>query len=266
MPNFQLFKLKSIFTLLLLTFSYFHTSAQYNETIRTARPGKSVGPFTTGKSIFQIQSGLNIFTLDNDEADVSGNVVTQFNSLRYGVSERFEIRSAFSYRNETIDVGDTEFKAAGVNFWNVGVRLNLTNNAGTNKPSIGLQGDVGLKTVSSDYEPEYLSPRLLLILGTRLYKSMGLTANLGTQWSSATGKQSAIYTLNLGFPITNKLRSFIESYGSYQEGDLTARFDTGLGYLINNDFAIDISAGYGDNNSQTDYFMDFGLSYRIRTN
>ena len=261
---FQKLTSKSFFILFLLSISCFNLSAQYNETIRTARPGKSVGPFTTGKSIFQIQSGLNIFSLENNESELNGNIVTQLNSLRFGVSERVEVRSAFSYRNEKIDVSDSETKAAGVNFWNVGLRVNLVNNAGTNKPSIGIQGDVGLTTVSNDYEPEYLSPRLLFILGTRLYKSIQLTTNLGTQWSGTTGKQAAIYTLNFGFPITKKLRSFIESYGLYQESALTARFDTGIGYLVNNNLAIDLSAGYGDNNNQIDYFIDFGLSYRFK--
>lgn len=264
-PDFQKPQLKliSVLSLLLLCFS---AKAQYNETIRTARPGKSVGPFTTGKSIFQIQSGLNILTLDNDEADLSGNVVTQLNSLRYGVSERFEIRSAFSYSNQSIEIGDSEINSSGINFWNVGLRANLIDNAASGKPSLGIQGDVGLKTVSSDYEQEYLSPRLILILGMRLYKSVTLTSNLGTQWSGSTGKQLTLYTLNLSFALTEKLRGFVENYGTFQESELTTRFDTGIGYLINKDLAMDISAGYGDNNNQTDYFVDFGFSYRIKTN
>jgi len=257
-------KLRSILTFSLLAISFGHAFGQYNETIRTARPGKSVGPFTTGKSIFQIQSGLNILTFDSSESDGSGNIVTQLNSLRFGVSETIEIRSAFSYRNETMDVGNSEFKGSGINFWNVGLRVNLVNNGGTNKPSFGIQGDVGLKTVGQDYEPNYLSPRILFLMTTRLSKTFGFTTNLGTQWSGSNGKASALYTLNLGFSITNKLRGFIENYGSYQESNLTTRFDTGLGYLINNNFAVDISAGYGDNNNQVDYFIDFGLSYRFK--
>lgn len=258
--NFQ--KPSLIFFLFLI--AHLQSFAQYNETIRTARPGKSVGPFTTGKSVFQIQSGFNIQNQENSSSDISGDVITQFNSLRFGVSERVEIRSAFSYRDQVTQSGDSEFSANGINFWNVGLRVNLANNAGTNKPSIGIQGDVGLTTVSSDYEPKYLSPRLLFILGTKLYKSIQLMTNLGTQWSGATGKQSAIYTLNLGFPITKKLRGFIENYGSYQESDFITRYDTGLGYLANNNLAFDISVGYGENNSLTEYFIDFGISYRFK--
>ncbi|MEQ9167983.1 MAG: transporter [Fulvivirga sp.] len=264
-PDFHKPQLK-IISILYLLFLCFSAKAQYNETIRTARPGKSVGPFTTGKSIFQIQSGLNILTLDNDEADLYGNVVTQLNSLRYGVSERFEIRSAFSYSNQSIEIGDSEINSSGINFWNVGLRANLIDNAASGKPSLGIQGDVGLKTVSSDYEPEYLSPRLILILGMRLYKSVTLTSNLGTQWSGSKGKQFTLYTLNLSFALTEKLRGFVENYGTFQESELSTRFDTGIGYLINKDLAVDISTGYGDNNNQNDYFVDFGFSYRIKTN
>ncbi len=259
-----MFRFKSFIIFLLFIASSTTLFAQYNETIRTARPGKSVGPFTTGNSIFQIQSGLNILNLDNGVSDVSGSLITQLNSLRYGITETIEIRSAFSYRDQNIDIGDNEIKMNGINFWNVGLRVNLVNNAGSHKPSIGIQGDVGLKTVSKDFEPKYLSPRLLFLMSIRLTKTFAFTTNLGTQWSGTDGKQLGIYTLNLGFAITPKLRGFIENYGSYQRSNLTTRFDTGLGYLVNNNFAIDISAGYGDNNDQTDYFIDFGASYRFK--
>ena len=259
-----MFLFKPFFMLLLFIASSSTLLAQYNETIRTARPGKSVGPFTTGNSIFQIQSGLNILNLDNGVSDVSGSLITQLNSLRYGITETIEIRSAFSYLDQITNISDSEIKMNGINFWNVGLRVNLVNNAGSNKPSIGIQGDVGLKTVSNDFEPKYFSPRLLLLMSMRLTKTFAFTTNLGTQWSGSDGKQSGIYTLNLGFAFAPKLRGFIENYGSYQGSDLTARFDTGLGYLINNNFAIDLSTGYGDNNDQTDYFIDFGISYRFK--
>jgi len=39
--------------------------AQYSENIRSARPGQAVGPFTTGKDLFQIQTGLNYTNYTN---------------------------------------------------------------------------------------------------------------------------------------------------------------------------------------------------------
>lgn len=33
-------------------------SAQFNPTIRTGRPGQSIGPYTVGREVFQVQTGM----------------------------------------------------------------------------------------------------------------------------------------------------------------------------------------------------------------
>lgn len=38
---------------------------QYNETIRSRRPGIAIGPFTVGKGVFQIQTGVDYFTTND---------------------------------------------------------------------------------------------------------------------------------------------------------------------------------------------------------
>jgi hypothetical protein len=40
---------------------------QYNTTIRWARPGQSFGPFTTGKNILQIQTGITYDSFENKD-------------------------------------------------------------------------------------------------------------------------------------------------------------------------------------------------------
>jgi len=42
-------------------------NAQFYETIRSGRPGQSIGAATVGKSIFQLQSGMDQFGADNND-------------------------------------------------------------------------------------------------------------------------------------------------------------------------------------------------------
>jgi len=101
--TFELMRFSFLF--LLFSLAAVQAYSQYSEQIRTARPGASLGPFTTGKNIFQIQSGIT-----NSNSDFGGgaelNVWRQFNSLRYGILETFEIRSAFGFNSNEQVLGD----------------------------------------------------------------------------------------------------------------------------------------------------------------
>ena len=73
---------------------------QYNTTIRSARPGQAFGPFTTGKNIFQIQTGISYDSFKNKDMNLSGNGLGYLLSLRYGLEEKFEIRTAIGVRKD----------------------------------------------------------------------------------------------------------------------------------------------------------------------
>lgn len=94
--------------LLLIAFVGYGNQAfsQYHPTIRTARPGQSFGPFATGKGVFQVQTGFNF---KNAELNTMNEDLDGFNyllSLRYGVTETFEIRSAFQFNRDRISHRD----------------------------------------------------------------------------------------------------------------------------------------------------------------
>ena len=77
------------------------------------------------------------------------------------------------------------------------------------------------------------------------------------------------YVVNLSFPITEKLGGFVETYGNYNpnqygEDDFSILFDGGLAYLLNPDLQFDVSTGVGDNDGVNSWFVDLGVSWRIR--
>lgn len=147
--------------------------------------------------------------------------------------------------------------------WNVGVRANILNNAGTCKPSLGLQADARINAVSDDFEADNIAPRLLLLHGQRLNDWLSLTTNWGVAWNGNNSNTRSFYTLAFFFPLAPKWSGFVENYGEVVQGDCDTRFDTGISYLTNYDLAFDASVGYGKNDGLANVFIDFGVSFRI---
>ena len=250
---------------MLITFSIqFLAYGQYNETIRTARPGQAVGPFTTGKYVIQIQSGYTFSDYENNITSESGDFSEYTTSLRYGLTERIEIRSAFKLRSDKVKLNNAPNEHfRGLSFWNVGIRYNLITGSGF-KPSLGIQADAKLTAINEAYKAENLAPRFILIHGQRLSKTFRLTTNWALTWTGNNGDVKGNYVINIAFPISEKIGGFIENYGEVFRGDLDSRWDTGLSYLANNDLQFDVSGGFGKNDGLNDWFIDAGVSWRIK--
>lgn len=241
--------------------------AQNSEVIRTSRPGQAFVPFTTGKNVFQVQTGITSGGFEDDDLDQSGDNIDYIAAFRYSVLENFEIRSSFRLRRDEIEITETNavntVELGGLSFWNVGVRYNIIEGTGF-QPSFGFQTEVALNVVDEDYNTEEIAPSFMLMHSQALSETFTLTTNWGVAWNGNDNDPAGLYVINVAFPITDKLGGFIENYGTLVGGDLDARWDTGLGYLINNDFQLDISGGLGRNQGLTDWFIDAGISWRVK--
>lgn len=239
------------------------TFAQYNPEIRSARPGQAVGPFTTGTNVFQIQTGITYSSTDNDNTGTTENSTEYAASLRYGLTEKFEIRSAFRVRGDQIQdaEGDTQ-QLGGVSFWNAGVRYNILNGSGY-QPALGIQADMRLTWVDEDYKSEEIAPRLMIIYGQKLTDIFRLTTNLSVTRQTADD-WIGNYVLSLSFPLGGKWSGLVENYGSFAEDGFNPKWDAGIAYLVNNDFQLDATSGFGKNDGIQDWFVDIGISWRVK--
>lgn len=232
--------------------------AQYGETIRTGRPGQAIGGFALGKNVFQMQTGYNFNQIDdglNERFTTSNTTV-----LRLGVTETFELSGLINWQtDELTNSFDTQY-VGGVSNTQIGGRINLSENNGW-LPTIGLQGRVLLKFQSGPYEREDLGSKFILATGSKLTDKVSMVTNWGIVWSGNGGSASTVYVANFSYSINDKFGTFIEMYGGLN--DFSSNFDTGLSYLVNKDFQLDVSTGWQGQDGVSDWFIDLGISWRF---
>jgi hypothetical protein len=93
---------------------------------------------------------------------------------------------------------------------------------------------------------------------------LSLGYNLGAEWNGDTPVPSYYYSIVFGMDVAKKAGAFLEFFGLIPEEDSgTHLIDAGLTYLIRPNLQLDTSGGIGLNEEATDFFINFGISYRL---
>jgi len=256
-------KRNATIAVVLIFFSYGLAFGQFNETIRTGRPGQAIGAFTTGQHIFQLQSGFNYFGSRNSGANYESDGWRNNTVVRYGLTELLELSGEFDYaREKSTDNGETQ-TLQGLDAFDIGMRYHILTGRGA-APNIGFQFRMRMPVLSKDYEIQNVAPRMLLVLSKSLPNRFFLITNWGVSWNGTNSTPTYNYVVNLSFPFTGHIGAFVENYGSLTSGKFNTNFDTGLAWLINSDLQLDFYGGYGNNHGLAEYFVSTGIS--IRTN
>ncbi|MDO9001278.1 MAG: transporter [Bacteroidota bacterium] len=249
-----------LFFYLFLSFNFF---AQYSETIRTGRPGQSIGAFTVGKNLLQFQQGVEYNSEIN--SGINPKSIITNNVIRFGIKETIEISALLDYQKNSFTISDTVRSYSGLSNLHLGFRVHLTNQKGV-LPTTGFQMRLKMPSISKEYGNEYVAPVMIFVANWSLPKNL----SLGTNWILSYNGNNQIptgkYVVNFGFPIFGKLSGFVENYGQLNKDRFETRFDGGFAYLANNNIQFDLSAGYGDNYATKDYFVSGGISWRLNFN
>jgi hypothetical protein len=93
---------------------------------------------------------------------------------------------------------------------------------------------------------------------------MSFSYNLGAEWDGFSAEPTFIYTIATGYSINQIWGSYIELFGfAPQNNEANHNFDGGITYLINNNFMLDLSAGFGITNNAPEHYFALGFSFRI---
>ena len=125
-------------------------------------------------------------------------------------------------------------------------------------------GHINLETGSSEFAPEYTAADFRFTFAHTLSDKFSLSYNLGAEWNGETPEATFLYTLSLGYGITNKLGAFIESYSFFPEDhNNDHRIDGGLTFKITPVVQVDLSGGIGLSSNAPDAFISTGISARM---
>jgi len=232
---------------------------QFNETIRTDRPGQSIGAYSAGKGFFQIQSGFDFFDYNNSVS--RGNGLLSNTVIRYGLTEPFEVSAMIEYKGENSDIDSQNEN--GFSAIDIGMRYHIYTGNGL-VPSVGFQIRWRIPGIGGDYEIDQWAPNFLFATSQQLSDRLSFTTNWGASWNGANATPQGNYTANIAYAITPNLGVFFENYGNLQQSDFDTFLDGGIAYLINNNLQLDLSSGFGKNEEVKDFFVSSGISWRTK--
>ena len=246
-------KLKLLFFLFLQTIL---GNAQINEPIQADRPDQTETPAIVPRGMFQVETG---FTFQkNDEISKTNTLPTVL--WKYGVNENFELRLITEFISEKIGKNTQD----GLVPIYIGFKVKLDEEKGI-VPKTSFIAHIGLpNAASAKYKTNFYAPEFRFVMQHTLSNKFSLSYNLGAEWDGFSAEPTFIYTLTSGYSVSKKIGLYIETFGfAPQKNKANHNFDGGITYLINNNFMLDLSSGFGITKNAPKNYFAFGFSFRM---
>ncbi|MFT5056888.1 MAG: hypothetical protein ACI80H_001608 [Pseudoalteromonas distincta] len=259
--------------------------------IETDRPDFTESPNVVPKGALQIETG---FILENDKELAPGsnilsrhtieqyrNLTLNTTLLRFGLLENLELRLNTNFQNNQITklqlygrgvlieelVPPVGYSDPNMGFSTsfIGFKTNLYKN---DKVSIGFLGHLYIPELASgdfaNIAGQRIAPEFLIPLTYDITDKFGIAVQYGLSWDGFSANPMSSYTLALGYSITKKLSFYLEPYGFLTNyGDNLHLINGGFTYLINDDFQVDLTGGFGLNEAAPDNFINCGASFLL---
>lgn len=284
-------KLKfSIILVIVLVFQFNY--AQYTDVINSNRPGESMSAYAVGKSVLQLESGVNMIKQKHQPLDYEATGYFVDLTARYGIiAEQLEFISSISYQNDTfisnISQGyNNSIERSGIKSFTVGGKYLLFDpfknytekpniysynaNFKFNKhdliPAIGLYVGAGFnlnsnKFIATEEKLNFLNPKIMLITQNVFKQGYIFVTNIFYDKVTSEYKNFG-YVATFTKTINKHWSGFIEhklAIGSlYSDSILTG----GSAFLISPDFQLDISISKNFKKSPDLLYAGIGVSWR----
>ena len=217
--------------------------------------GENIGLIPQG--YFEAEGG---FRFDDDQG--GGQSYTPASSVlwRTGVASNIELRLGFDGYTFN-DPGHS-----GPGNASVGAKIHLVDE-GRYIPALDVLPTVSLPVGDHQIASPKAEPELHFIWNKYLSENITLGGNLNFAERAADDKsyyREIAASIAGGYSLTDNLSSYIEYYGIFPEGrDRRASdvIDGGLSYLTSDRTQLDIYAGTGLNNSESNVYAGFGIAH-----
>ncbi|GAB4252992.1 MAG: hypothetical protein Tsb0034_31440 [Ekhidna sp.] len=237
---------------LILSLASINAFAQDSEPIVTDRPTQSAASTVVPKGSALLEYG---FVYEKASSDATN--VTWANILaRLGIINGVELRLTQNVL-QTGPSFSSEDNVSGLSPTTIGTKVYLVEEQGA-IPQISMIGQVTLANGKEAFRPSKALPEVRLNFSNSLSEYLSLGYNIGMGFPE--DDRYALYTLVLGYSFLPGWSVFAEPYGFMYEGYSDHRFNTGIVYLVNDRFQVDMTGGIGLSDSSPDSFVGFGLA------
>jgi len=227
-----------------------------SQNISTDRPDQTESSKTLDKGSFQLESGL-VLLKDNDANFRS--FAAPSNLIRYGIFNGFELRFMTQHESVTHELEGGNRKYSGLNDLELGFKVQLFQKEDSNT-EIAFLSHIILPTASKGLGHDKAGLINKLAIAHELSESIGLGYNLG--YDHIDSNHFFTYSVALGLTISESLACYIEPYGSLgASGYFENNFDFGITVLLNPNFQLDTSYGFGLNNDV--HYLSAGFSWHV---
>jgi hypothetical protein len=260
--------MKYLFVVVCVFFAFSKSFAQYGVTIASGRPGNANGAGTVGQGVLQFQAGVQYDEFRDNQGvnEIYQSTFAENLVVRFGLWETIEVSTVINHQRTTLEStfnGDTDRNTfTGFNTTMLRARWAVVKN-------LAVQVGIDLPVLENDFKSDYPAPKIRVMYNAPFTENIALTTNLGAQWNGIeedfTRDPVGFYVFSLSCGLPAKFSLILESYGNFTKTSWANSFDVGLGYLVNNDFLLDVNAGWGDNTGASTYFITAGVSYRMVT-
>jgi hypothetical protein len=183
--------------------------------------------------------------------------------LRYGVSSSVELRAGASYRIHELRNGITDTTITGISDLLIGTKVALIKDE-TDEPKLSVLFHLFLPFGQRFFRSKTVEPQIILSSFNNLGDNFTLSYNAGGRWNLEDDIAAYVLSLSCGFNIVENLSGYAEVFSEISNLIAPAYFfDGGFTYLLERNFQLDISSGFGILNSSSFWFISTGISVRI---
>ena len=231
--------------------------------IVTDRPDQTEAPVLVPRGGLQVETGF-VFEKDREEGVDITNFAYNTTLIKYGVNEFFELRLITEYLGENAKVAENPTsKIQGFSPLALGVKIKLAEEKGV-WPQAAFIGHINLRSGSEEFIPNYTAADFRFTFAHTLSEKFALSYNVGAEWDGESPEAAFLYTLSLGYLITEKFGVFVEGYSFFPEDSKADhRIDAGFTYKFSPVVQWDISGGVGVSRNAPDSFLSTGISFRL---
>ncbi len=241
--------------ILLLAILLFTNIKTFAQELVTDRPDQTESSVTVPKRSLQIESGIMFTDWKENSFNIKQTLLPTA-LFRYGVTSGIELRLVA--QNEKLK-NDSE-KINGLSDFEIGTKVQVLKKEDINT-EIAFIAHLILPTAKKELTNDKLGVVSKLAFSHAVNDAIEVGYNIGYN-NFGFDDGSITYSLVAGFSITDKISAYAEPYGEYFNlKDLYINADTGITYLLRENFQLDLSFGAGLNNKMK--YLALGFSWRI---